>query len=414
MDQDFDRRLLLGAAGLAGFAAVGKLAHARGGPITPPGGAVASTGRTMLEVEPRIPVGPTTTPGTGSATYSISQPGSYYLTGNIAGVTGKHGIEITSSNVTVDLMGFEVRGLNPGGNAFSGVFAQNLGLERISVRNGRVNNWGSTCVHLGAATMCAVQGVTCTSLFTVDACIRVGDSSLVEGCTVETVQTGIIAGKACAVVNCRANGCAATGVSTGTACSVTGCQAENCGTVGFLPGYSSLVAQCTVRGGGNGASGAGIRATGCTVLECSVQEGGGTGIAAVFAAVVQRCLVQECGEYGISATTGSTVCDCQCIGSGSHGIAVVDKCDVRNNVSRNNSGHGIAVFNTGNRVEGNHCTGNDRGIDVVSTGNLIIRNSVSANSGFGYAVVANNLFGPNIFNSAGLTSSTNPHANYEF
>src|SRR3954451_24121391 len=42
--------------------------------------------------EPCIPV--QSLPGNGSALYVISQPGSYYLTGDIAGVAGKNGIEI--------------------------------------------------------------------------------------------------------------------------------------------------------------------------------------------------------------------------------------------------------------------------------------------------------------------------------
>ena len=75
------------------------------GPLTPPG-APAPTMKTLDQIEPRIAINATNTPGDASSLFRIAQPGSYYLTGNITGVAGKDGIEIASSNVTIDLMGF--------------------------------------------------------------------------------------------------------------------------------------------------------------------------------------------------------------------------------------------------------------------------------------------------------------------
>lgn len=82
---DIDRRFLLGGlAGAAGVTALG--AMARGGSINPPAGVVASSGKTLSEVEPRTAVNATNTPGDTTAVYIISQPGSYMLTGNVTGV----------------------------------------------------------------------------------------------------------------------------------------------------------------------------------------------------------------------------------------------------------------------------------------------------------------------------------------
>ncbi|HZW06443.1 MAG TPA: hypothetical protein VFF65_04910, partial [Phycisphaerales bacterium] len=79
-----DRRFLLGGltglAGIAALSAVGR--NAAAGPIDPPAGPVAPTGRTLAEVEPRTPIGPVTTPGDADAVFKITQPGSYYLAGN--------------------------------------------------------------------------------------------------------------------------------------------------------------------------------------------------------------------------------------------------------------------------------------------------------------------------------------------
>ena len=52
----------------------------------------------------------TNTPGTATAVFKITQPGSYYLTGNI-GALSKSGIEIAANNVTLDLMGFNIQAL---------------------------------------------------------------------------------------------------------------------------------------------------------------------------------------------------------------------------------------------------------------------------------------------------------------
>src|SRR5688572_9252641 len=82
--------LLLSATGLAQ------------GALTPPG-APAPTMKTLDQVEARTIVNATNTPGDGTSTYIISAPGSYYLSGNITGAPGKHGISIVASNVTLDL-----------------------------------------------------------------------------------------------------------------------------------------------------------------------------------------------------------------------------------------------------------------------------------------------------------------------
>ena len=89
------------------------------GPLDPPAGPVTSTYKTLTEVEPRIAISATNTPGDADSVFKITQPGSYYLTGNITGVVGKHGIEIAVSGVTLDLGGFDLVGV-PGMGAFVG------------------------------------------------------------------------------------------------------------------------------------------------------------------------------------------------------------------------------------------------------------------------------------------------------
>src|SRR5678815_4185257 len=80
------------------------------GLLTPPG-TPAPTMKTLDQVEPRVAINATNTPGDTDSLFKITQPGSYYLTGNITGVAGKHGIAIAASGVTVDLNGFDVAGV---------------------------------------------------------------------------------------------------------------------------------------------------------------------------------------------------------------------------------------------------------------------------------------------------------------
>src|SRR6478735_5297203 len=75
------------------------------GALTPPG-APAPTMKSLDQVEARTIVNSTNTPGDASNTFIISAPGSYYLTGNLTGVSGKSGIQINADDVSLDLNGF--------------------------------------------------------------------------------------------------------------------------------------------------------------------------------------------------------------------------------------------------------------------------------------------------------------------
>jgi len=116
------------------FAAGGNLE-----PSGPPG----PTMKTLAEVEPRISV--QSLGGDANSLYVISQPGSYYLTGNITGEPNKDGIMIAANNVTVDLMGFSLIGVPCSGRGIVKVIDQaspHLHSYPIRIRNGTICNWG--------------------------------------------------------------------------------------------------------------------------------------------------------------------------------------------------------------------------------------------------------------------------------
>src|SRR5436309_2726219 len=102
------------------------------GSLTPPVGPVAPTMKTLVEVEPRTPIAQP-----GSFPIVISQPGSYYLTGNIIGAANFDDIRIDVSGVTIGLNGFELVGSGANGNGI----AVPAAISNVTVRNGVARGW---------------------------------------------------------------------------------------------------------------------------------------------------------------------------------------------------------------------------------------------------------------------------------
>src|SRR5688572_21135329 len=75
------------------------------GLLVPPG-APAPTMKTLEQIEPRTPI--------SSIPFTITQPGSYYVTRNLTMVGTSDGITIQSNNVTLDLGGFTLDGAGTG------------------------------------------------------------------------------------------------------------------------------------------------------------------------------------------------------------------------------------------------------------------------------------------------------------
>src|SRR3712207_5840058 len=94
------------------------------GPLAPPPGTPAPTMKSLEQIEPRTPI--------SALPITITQPGSYYLTGNL---TGADGIRVSASNVTIDLNGFTIQGT--GGATSVGIYRTTT-QTNITVKNGTV------------------------------------------------------------------------------------------------------------------------------------------------------------------------------------------------------------------------------------------------------------------------------------
>lgn len=107
------------------------------GPLTPPPGPPGPTMKSLDQVEPRIPLTEATAAPSASSAYVISQPGSYFLTGNVAAGGKASAITIQGTGVTLDLSGYSVSGASSQGiRLTSGAGA--------TIRNGFIDAAGAT------------------------------------------------------------------------------------------------------------------------------------------------------------------------------------------------------------------------------------------------------------------------------
>lgn len=392
------------------------------GPTDPPAGPIAGTYKTLAEIEPRTPINSTTCPGDADSLYRITRAGSYYFTGNLTGVSGKSGIEIAVSHVTVDLMGHVLTGV---AGSIDGVrvTATTTG---VVVRNGSVTQWGQDGIDLQ-------------------------DSNLSSGGTVESINAssngnnGIHAGRGAVVRACTAEYNGLYGISGNTGSTIEACTARNCDYGGF-GGSATTFSRCSSFD--NDDDGFKLY-SGSTATDCVSTNNAGSGYySSTRGNSFTRCSAYYNSENGITLYEGNTAADCTVVGSGTHGIVAYGWCLVRNNLSMNNGfgagvtdGSGIYVAAYGNTVEANTCANNDVGIllgdfsgsnridansarsngvsfEINGHDNLVTRNTATGGSP-NYSVTAGNSVAPRVSVAdsdgwAGITNANHPFANFGY
>ncbi|MEO6035554.1 MAG: hypothetical protein ABIQ35_09895 [Verrucomicrobiota bacterium] len=369
-------------------------------PVDPP----APTMKTLDQVEARIIVNASNTPGDETNTFIISQPGSYYFTGNITSDSGLHGISIRSDDVTLDLNGYTLR--SGGGGAVRGITVSGT-RKGFTVRNGNVRGWTAGGVSAESATTLAEKLNLTDNLGSIG--LAVGNGSLVKDCVASGNEIGFFGGDRTEFTHCISTVNTDIGFNCGSYTVLLDCTASRNTGNGIVAGGSSSIIRCSATRNNTGI----VAGPGCTVAECTVG-------ANVF--------------HGISGGIGSTVRGCTTRGNQVFGITVLGNCQVLDNTSDGNStggpsGGGVRAVGTGNRIEGNSCTGTPSGfgISVTGTNNLVIRNSTRGNApGSNYAIDPGNRYGtivdltgnnPNSVsgNSAASTlGTTDPWANFAY
>lgn len=390
---------------------------AQAGPLNPPAGPVTSTGKTLTEVEPRIVINATNTPGDADSLFKITQPGSYYLTGNITGVSGKHGIEIAQTAVTLDLNGFTMFGA-PG--TLDGINVSGATLPDIVIRNGTLQSWRNDGVDASNSFNVRVSNVKVT--LCVQAGIKVGHAAAVTDCSVSLCASGIKAGNECILERCHATqSLSGDGFDIGSFSVLSMCVASRGSGIGFDVGASCLIRGCVANE--NGVSG--FSTSDSSIVECLAQANGSHGFSDV-ASIIERCESRSNGASGFNLLS-TIIRGCLASANTQHGIVATNTCIVTGNLCGINGtggiGAGIRVVEARNRIEDNVCTNNDVGIDCIGFDTFLARNLCKDN-GTNWNVAAGNVclvvqatetVAAIVGNSGGLSpGSSNPFANFTY
>jgi hypothetical protein len=131
---------------------------------------------------------------------SITQPGSYRLASNLTAPANTNAINITASNVTIDLNGFSVTGTIVDVGVFGLVNTIFIGGADVSIRNGSVILTGTTVMGQGGNAIVAFFGgpgtrVTLRDLF-VTSTPNASNSSVSLPSAAAILQSNFISGPA--------------------------------------------------------------------------------------------------------------------------------------------------------------------------------------------------------------------------
>lgn len=345
------------------LATLGCAASALAGPLSPPAGPVAPTSKSLAHVEPGTAITAENTPGDADSTYKITEPGHYYLIENLTGEPGKHGIEIFSANVSIDLRGFALLGNDVGLDAI------NSQASEVSIRNGFIFQWTGDGIDANNRARISFEDLT------------------IRNCGGD----GIDSGASCSFRNIKIIFCDGDGIEVSTSSYFQDCNIWNCGQNGILAGRNAIIDRCYI-------------------AVCDFN-----GMDLDLASVVTNSIAESCGGSGIDLgafgrAEGNTV-----RANAGNGILTLGNSVVVGNIATQNGvgsgGRGIYVSSGGSLVDSNYCRNNDVGIQADASNDTVIRNVCSANN-VNEFVLGGSQQGP-IVSGGGVIVSTSPWANFD-
>ena len=364
---------LISLAGLA--------ASATAGPLDPPSGAIQPTYKTLSEVEARIAVNATNTPGDADSIFKITQPGSYYLTGNVTGVAGAKNIaiEISAANVTLDLNGFAVDGAGQSktGVLMSGAYGR--------VRNGSIRNLSSGRGVWITNTNAVVEDLRLND--TAGPGVKVdGDSAILRRMSVSYAIGGIdaTAGDFVTIEDSKITGCFDFAIKTGQGATVEAVTVDD--VLAYLNPQTGI------------SLGSGSTARECKVW-ISSSNAATSNYVADEAVVIDRCVARLTGANA----TGITI-------NGS-GVTVTNS--QVNGLAGAQTGRGMFFNTNSNRGRVDNCTFTFLAIGIGvnnSVFNIIVRNTINAATPLQFWSDSSNTVGP-LVTTTQENTLTNPLAN---
>ncbi len=363
------------------------------GDLNPPSGAPSPTMKTLAQVEPRIPLSQATTPGDADSMLRITQPGSYYLTGDLIVTGDRSGIEIASHNVTIDLNGFTIIGTNLHNR--SGITAGIIQLRNIHVRNGAVRDFLKAGVELHdnddfeRPRLGRIENIRA---YNCGVGVGGGSQYLITDCVTALCPGGVITYGETQIERCFVSDSTGTGIMalTGPAvvrdCQVDGAADGVLVTQGLVEGVFVRI-----------VSGDGIRVTASGVVRgCQVLSAGADAVDVGSSSVVENCRVQDFDVDGIRAGADSRIVGNHVYGS---------------NASVPGTQTGILAFEGAAHIEGNSVHRVDVGVATSSAGGCFIAGNTFRSVGTPLLTLGTNTFGP-LITSTGQISTTSPWANF--
>ncbi len=289
---------------------------------------------------------------------TITAAGSYVLTGDLqVPDENTSGIFVQTPNATVDLGGFEIRGVTTcSGTPLVCSPSSGNGTGLVIGEGGRVLN--GTVIGMGLAGVFA------------------GPRGVVEN--VHATQNrfwGIRSSTSSAVVRSIADLNGGDGIEAESGSTITGNNASGNVLAGISVGAGSTVAGNTVHSNGSD----GIQTNqGCSVTGNTAYLNARNGIFAFDGSLVRGNTTYQNGQDGIFATQGVTIVNNTSYDNGDSttpelddGIDCFEGCDVRGNTVRDNSGYGLNVGASAYRenVVTNNATGGIFGFSSINRGN---------------------------------------------
>lgn len=306
-------------------------AFAQSGQLTPPAGAPAETGKPLEQIEPRIALNQTNTPGFTGVLFAISQPGSYYLTEDIQAVPNGSAIRTTTNgDVTIDLNGFTISSNTTLQNVIN---IGNPSGQTVTIKNGTIRGGRVGISSLAGLTKIEDMNITGTQFEAIE---LLENNAVVRRCNISNVTNDAL----CGLNNVTVEDCtfdnigreaididdngrirdvtitnSRTAVTIGNNCHITSLLVDTVGVAessafnGLNIGEDCRISNSLIRNNiGTGTALSLGRNT--AAREVSVIGSGGVGIRLITSASATSCFVDNVGSTGILASGFNSIRDC--------------------------------------------------------------------------------------------------------